>query len=163
MGATHLGPKLIAYLTGELRGAERERVAAHLAACAGCRREHEAFQRILGDLKASAPAAPEIHWGRWRAELDARLEARRRRTGFGRWLARPVPLVLSAGVAGVLLALALLGPRGGTRVDLTAADEAVLGDRLDLLRQYPIVERLDLFENFDVIVQLDQLERRREG
>ena len=52
-------------------------------------------------------------------------------------------------------------PRG---VDgLNGFEEAVLGTRLDMLRQYPVVERLDLLEDLDVIRQLDGLEGRREG
>ena len=46
---------------------------------------------------------------------------------------------------------------------LSGFEEAVLGTRLDLLREYPIVERLDMLEDLDVIRQLDGLEARREG
>src|SRR6266849_3131546 len=46
---------------------------------------------------------------------------------------------------------------------LNSFEEVVLGTRLDLLRQYPVVERLDLLEDLDVIRQLDGLAGRREG
>jgi hypothetical protein len=42
-------------------------------------------------------------------------------------------------------------------------EEAVIGRRLGLLQQYPVVERLDLLEEFDVIQHLDQLAATREG
>jgi len=53
--------------------------------------------------------------------------------------------------------------RARTLEGLSGFEEVVLGTRLDMLSQYPVVERLDLLEDLDVIRQLDGLTERREG
>jgi len=126
-------------------------------------RDLEPYHDILATLARTAPTPPAVHWGRWRAELSARLEARRR-AWWRRWWRRPVPLALSASLAGALLVLAVWGGRqNGTGTDLGALDEAALGGRLGLLQQYPVVERLDLLEELDVIRNLDRLAAGRQG
>lgn len=157
----HPRTALIAHLRGELSPAARERVSAHLAGCPDCAREYAAFEAIVGELAATVPMPPEPHWGRWHAEIRGKLGARRRRR-VHRWV-RPLPLALSAGLASVLIAFALLsGPERPPR-DPAAVEETVLGGRLELLRQYSVVERLDLLENLELIRQLDGLAPQRDG
>jgi len=50
----HLG----AFVDGELGGAERLRVAHHLAACASCADEHQSIRDVGEMLRATAPSAP---------------------------------------------------------------------------------------------------------
>ena len=72
------------------------------------------------------------------------------------WWRRPVPTVLAAGFATILIVFAMHGvPR--TPSDVVAMEETVLGARLPLLQQYQIVERLDMLEDLDAIRQLDRL------
>jgi hypothetical protein len=124
-------------------------------------REPEEFRDIVQELRRTAPEPPPVAWGRWRAELRARLESRATR---GVWWRRPLPVALSAGLAAALLVVAVLtGVRQSGVGDLTAIEEILLGRRLDLLRQYQVVERLDLLEDLDVIQQLDRLSGTREG
>ena len=154
----HLTTDLIASLTGELPPAERERVEAHLAACTDCRDQRDAFRTLLDGLGASAPAPPEIHWGRWRADLRARMEAL---TAPHRGWLRLRPAALAAGLAAVLVASVWLGgERGAPRTDRAAVDEVVLGDNLDFFRQSSLLERVDFLEDLDVIDQLDRLAPR---
>ncbi|MEK7386252.1 MAG: hypothetical protein AABZ83_07400 [candidate division NC10 bacterium] len=116
---------------------------------------------ILDALARTAPTPPDVHWGRYRAELREKLETRRRRRA---WWRRPVPLALSASLAGALLFFAVWGGReNGTGMDLVTLDEALLGGRLGLLQQYAVVERLDLLEELDVIRNLDRLAAGRQG
>jgi hypothetical protein len=116
---------------------------------------------ILDTLARTAPAPPDVHWGRYHAELRAKLETRRQRRA---WWRRPVPLALSASLAGTLLFFAVWGGReNGTGMDLVTLDEALLGGRLGLLQQYAVVERLDLLEELDVIRNLDRLAAGRQG
>lgn len=161
----HPETELIPYLRGGLSPPDRERVASHLAGCADCRRAVETFRRLLEELERSAPRPPEVNWGRYRAELRARLESRvQPRSQARRWWWRPVPLTLAAGLVGVLLLFAVQsGLRQARLDDLTAFEETVIGSRLDLLQQYALFERLDLLEDFEVIRQLDRLSRTREG
>ena len=162
MPSKHPEPELILYLRGELAAPDRERVAGHLEVCADCRRALVEFRGLLDDLARSVPRPPEIHWGRYAAELRAKLERRGR---SWRWWLRPVPLALTAGLAGILLLLAHQGGvrQAGRADDLMAFEETVIGSRLDLLGQYALLERLDLLEDLEVIRQLDRLSPIREG
>jgi len=148
----HPDTELTGYVTDALSPAGRARVAAHLDACADCRRAVEEGQTILANLAAGVPAPPPIDWGRYRADLRARVQAGPRRA----WWARPMPAVLAAGVATAVLLLAVHGldRRPG---ELAAVEETMLGASLPLLQQYRVVERLDLLEDLEAIRHLDRL------
>jgi anti-sigma factor RsiW len=162
----HVDDELIAYLKDELPAAERDRVGEHLASCAECRSTHDDFRDILGQLAVSAPEPPVVNWGRWQAELRARVGAEAHRRGIRvrprrimhRWQAwAAVSLATAAGLAALVIAIDR-GPVSPPQQDITAMEEAALGQRLELLREYGIVERLDLLEDLDVIGQLDRLQ-----
>jgi len=166
MDTRHPETDLIAYLSNELGPAERDAVARHLDGCASCRETAAAFRELRAGLARSS--APPVQWPRYRAELRARLEARvdRRRA----WWRHPLPVAVSAGVATALVTVALLAPsawrddrRPRLAENLNGFEEAMLGTRLDLLREYTVVEHLDLLENLDVIRQLDGLTGSRES
>ena len=106
---------------------------------------------------------PEPNWARYRAELREKLETRRAR-GRASWWWRPVPLALSASVAGVVLLLAVwTGHQMLTGADPFTQDEASIGRQLSFLEEYQVVERLDLLEDLDVISNLDGLDAGRPG
>jgi anti-sigma factor RsiW len=157
----HPDSDLIAYLQDELSPADRERVAGHLAVCSECRGAHDDFRELLARLPASLGQPPAVHWGRFRAELRNRLEAtgavRRPRRRWSAWAA--VSLAAAAGLAALVVFMG--GPSGPT--DLTSNEQVVLGRRLDLIQDYPVVERLELLEDLDVIGQLDRLEAGSES
>jgi hypothetical protein len=127
--------------------------------------EFEQYRELLDDLARAVPEPPDVHWGRYRAELRAKLATRRERRHA--WWQRPVPLALSASLAGLLLVFAFFAVQSGRQrghgTDLTTMEEALLGRRLGLLEQYRVVERLDLLEEFDVIQDLDRLAVERSG
>jgi anti-sigma factor RsiW len=148
----HPDTELTGYVTDALSPAERAAVAAHLEACADCRRIVEESRAALADLAAAVPAPPSIDWGRYQAEVRSRVRTRGQRA----WKARPLPGVLAAGLA---LALVVLAVRGLDRrpTELATVEETVLGARLPLLQQYQVVERLELLEDLEAIRHLDQL------
>jgi len=156
----HPETELIPFLRGELAPADHDRVATHVAACQECRGAIEESRVVLDALAARRPAPPALDWGRYQAEVRARVAAPRRR-----WWARPVPTLAAAAV----LTLAILvGVRGVQRVtderrpaDAVAMEETALGAQLPLLREYRVVERLDMLEDLDVIRQLDHLNGNR--
>jgi anti-sigma factor RsiW len=167
MDSRHPETELIAYLKDELPGGERETVSRHLEGCAECRATLADFRTLLAGVAATP--APSLAWQRYRAELRLRLESETGRRRWS-WWRQPFPVAVSAGLAAAVLAIVMFAPsawrddRRARAVDgLSGFEEAVLGTRLDLLRQYPVVERLDLLEDLDVIRQLDGLEARREG
>src|SRR5262245_14913222 len=151
----HPETELIPFLRGELAPADHERVAAHVAACAECRTAIEESRLVLDALAARRAAPPAPDWGRYQAELRAKIAAGPR----GRWWARPGPplaaaAVLSVGILAGVRSLQLVSEE--TRpAETIAMDEAALGAQLPLLREYRVVERLDMLEDLDVIRQLD--------
>jgi anti-sigma factor RsiW len=157
MAGTHPDEDLVPYLRGELPAAARDRVAGHLAACEECRETAGEARRLLEELARTVPAAPAIDWGRYRAELRARVETRRRP-----WWRRPVPVAVSAAAASLALAIALWNPLAptGPAPELATLEEAAIGSRLELLEQYSLLEQLELLEDLEVIRQLDVLDAR---
>ena len=169
MDSRHPETELIAYLKDELPRPSRETVERHLGGCAECRAALADFRTLLASMARHSASMPALAWPRYRAELRLRLESEAGRRRWS-WWRRPFPMAVSAGLAAAVLALVVLAPsawrderRARTVDGLSGFEEAVLGTRLDMLRQYPIVERLDLLEDLDVIRQLDGLEARREG
>jgi hypothetical protein len=158
----HPDTELIAYLRDELPPDARERIGAHVAACAECRGTLDDFRDILAQLQQTRPEPPPVAWGRFQAELRARIEQRSpRRSGWVLpWRAwAGVSLAAAVGLA----ALALTLDRRAPGPEFTPMEEVALGDQLDLLQEYRVVERLDLLEDLDVIRNLDRLEPRSEG
>jgi anti-sigma factor RsiW len=158
----HPEAELVGHVTGELAADARAAVEAHLAGCDHCRREREALAATLTELRRSVPAPPPVGWTDFRAVMHARLPHGRSR---GRRRPAPVPLVLSGALAAGLLLMATGLHEPGSRppAELATAEEMAIGGRLELLRQYPVVERLDLYENLEVIRHLDELAPTRGG
>lgn len=149
---THPETALVPYVRDELTPKERARVAAHLAACDACRRALADVRAVLTEL-AAAPAPPEPHWSRYRAELRERIETRGRGP---RWWQRPMPLAVSAGLAAALLLFTLRPAPVDTQAsNLSQIEETTLGARLDMLKHYDVVQRLDMLDEMDAIRQLD--------
>lgn len=55
---SHLGDRLSALVDGELDGAERDRVHAHLASCEPCRAEAAELRALKQKLRTLGPGAP---------------------------------------------------------------------------------------------------------
>lgn len=154
---------IVPYLRGELPETERRALEAHLAECADCRATADDFRTTLTALADGAPAPPPVHWGRYRAEITEKLAGRAGRPAASpRWW--PVSIALSGALAGVLIFFAAQdATRESRTAELGAVEETVIGGKLDLLRQYSLVERLDLLEDLEVIRHLDGLESVKEG
>jgi anti-sigma factor RsiW len=153
----HVAELLIEHVRGELEGAEAARVDAHLAACAECRVAREQFAGLMADLARTAPPAPPIHWGAYRAELRRRL-SRGSSRNFGGWLLRPASALVAAAMVAVLVYAGLPGGlRGPGGPDPLALDSSVLASRLDMIARLEVVQQLDLLEDFNVINELDEL------
>jgi anti-sigma factor RsiW len=149
----HHETELIAFVRGELVGRARDRVARHLESCPACRAARDDVRHTLEAFRRSIPEPPPVHAARYQAELRRKLDARQAR-GVRTWWRWPVPLALSAGLTGILLFLAVHeGLRPGERPNGMALDEAIT-PRLELLRNYQLVERLDLLEDFDILKTL---------
>lgn len=119
------------------------------------------FKDLIARLKRTAPEAPPVHWGAYRAELREKLEQREGR-GWAGWSWRPFQVAAAAGFLAVLMYIGLPG-RGQMPGDSTVMDDAILASRLDMIAQLEVVQQLDLFEDFDVIRRLDSLPGRSDG
>lgn len=160
----HPETEIAPYLSGELSADERERVAAHLAGCARCRDDADAFAAALKALASDVAQIAEPDWSAYRAELHRKIAARRDRpqTLRARWwsprIAWASMATAGAAVAAIVLILTL-SPRsqiGAPPVDQLAMEDAIGVTDIGLLRDYPVVEHLDLLENYDVIEHLDE-------
>jgi anti-sigma factor RsiW len=159
--ARHPENDLVPYLRGELPPAERERVARHLDECPDCRQDTEVLRDLLGNLARAIGQPPEVNWARYRAELREKLDVRRARIG---WWRRPMPLALSASLAGVLLLVAVWGGREMTKNgDPIGPDDVAMAQELGLLQDLRTVERLDLLEDLEVLRNLDGLASEHRG
>ena len=99
--------QLWAYAAQRLSEGEQEAVARHLATCAACRREAEAFRTTIGlltELRTAPLPASQTNWQTLQAELT-RLDAKPVRANRPAWV-RPA---LAVGVA--ICALFYLTPR----------------------------------------------------
>ena len=158
----HLGPALAAYAAGDVAADERARIERHLAECLECRETAAEFRALLDELAATAPVPPDIAWPRYRAELRARLAARRAPSWRARWL-RPIPAAATAAVAAALVITVYAVLPTGRPSDLAGMEYDGLTGRLPLIDNYQVMEQLDLLEDLDVIRNLDGLSSTREG
>ena len=160
----HPETELIEFVRGELVGRAHDRVARHLESCAACRATRDDFRHALYALGGSVPEPPAIHGARYRAELRRKLEARREQAATRTWWRWPVPLAVSAGLTGMLFFLAVHGGfRPADRANVMAFEEAAIAPKLELLRNYGLVERLDLLEDFDILRSLASPTASRES
>jgi anti-sigma factor RsiW len=158
MSDVHVDELLIDHVRGDLDEPERARVAAHLAGCAECRATRERFTALLAELARTAPPAPPVHWGAYRAELRDRLERRVTTGPAWRWLMRPAPALVAAALVAALVVAGLPGSLRGPGVpDPLALDNTILASQLDMIARLDVVQQLDLLEDFNVINELDEL------
>ncbi len=165
MRERHLETEIAPYLRGDLSASERVRVAGHLAGCARCRADADAFAAVLKTLAIDAARIPEPDWSAYRAELHRKIAARRDHleSSRARWrsprLAWASMATAGAAVAAIVLVLMLSRPPqpGVPAVEQLAMEDAMGGADVGLLRNYPVVEHLDLLENYDVIEHLDEV------
>lgn len=158
MKDVHVDELLIDHLRGDLDEPQRARVSAHLAACAECRATRERFAALLAELTRTAPPAPPIHWGAYRARLRARLERPGAADPLWRWLVRPAPALVAAALVAALVVAGLPGSlRGPGAPDPLALDNTILASQLDMIAKLDVVQQLDLLEDFNVINELDEL------
>ena len=150
----HVEERLIALAAGDLDGVERAAVEAHLAGCANCRQAQADYARIAAAV--ARPAAPAVHWGAYRAELRAKLDARgARSSGSWGWSLRPLSMAVAAGLVAVMVWIGVPGGTGQVGTGDVAFDDTVLATRLGLISRLDLVQQLDLLEDLDVIGGLD--------
>jgi anti-sigma factor RsiW len=157
---THPRSDLTALLDGALGAEERERVGAHLAACAECRAERDRLAATLAALaRTPPPPAPGPGFER---RFYARLAAQGRprpplaeRWGFGwrgawRWFAPGL-----AGAAATALVLVYAGGRH--------RDDVFIAEHVDLLEDLEVVASVGVVDRPDDLPVVAHLAELREG
>jgi anti-sigma factor RsiW len=168
-GGWHPETDLVPFLRNDLPESARHRVSQHLDACRRCRATLTAYQALLEGLREGTPAPPALDWGRYQADLRARRAARtamptRRSSAWVRRVGGPVTVAAGVAAAAALL-LIVHGDKSRPlpEAPVVPIADLVVASRLDLLRQYPMVERLELLQDLDVIRHLDELTRAPRG
>jgi anti-sigma factor RsiW len=152
-----LESKLVEYLDGRARPADRHAVEEHLFVCASCNSRAEEFRALwsaLDDLPAISPSPA------FDASLRARISAERSRRRFWDWM--PSPRLAFAVTALVATSVWLSSvPRVTTNPSLVShaiqsmeAGKAVAESDFGMIRDLPVLENYDVISKFDALSEL---------
>jgi len=159
MRCTGMQEKLVEYLDGCAKPAERRIVEEHLSSCAECRVRAEEFRllwSVLDDLPALSPSpAPSAAFD---ASLRARIAMEPARHNFWNWL--PSPRLAFAVTALVTVSVWMSSmprvapnpeaPRQVAQVLVQASGDADFG----MIRDLPVLENYDVISKFDALSEL---------
>jgi rhamnogalacturonyl hydrolase YesR len=145
---------LVLYHYGELSGAGRDQITAHLRSCAGCASYLQELAALLPRTVQSEEPDEEF-WQNYSREMRHKLADLQERKSWWQTIEailRPWTLPALAGTAVVALALTLsIGNKTTPISDTPAADQA-------LMEVLPMAENLDLYNNMDVLENIEVLE-----
>src|SRR5579862_137466 len=151
-----LESKLIEYLDGRARPADRHAVEEHLSVCASCRLRADEFRAlsiVLDDLPAISPSPA------FDASLRARIAAEPAPRGFWSWM--PSPRLAFAVTALVAMSVWLSSaPRVTTKPSLVShAIQSIEENKVTVTAEsdFGMIRDLPVLENFDVVSKFDAL------
>ena len=140
--------KLVEYLDGRAKPAERHAVEGHLAVCSGCRNRAEDFRALWGALDDLPVISPSPAFD---ASLRARIAAEPARRDFWGWL--PSPRLAFAVTALVAMSVWMASmPRiteNGTAMTRVPAEAD-----FSMIRDLPVLENYDVLSKFDALSEL---------
>ena len=140
--------KLVEYLDGRAKPAERRAVEQHLAACAECQMRAEEFRAlwdVLGDVPELSPSPA------FDASLRARISAQPEPRSFWDWL--PSPRLAFAVTALVAMSVWLSSIPRVANVSVVAVQETAEAD-FGMIRDLPVLENYDVLSKFDALSEL---------
>ena len=134
---SHLGQRLSALIDGELSGAERDRVLAHVARCEGCRREAAALRALKKRMHSLGEAMADTALTARLMAMAASGEARDAHPGWRpravyavRWLAAGLVASAMAGVGAAAFFIGGeqqdLGPKVTPAVDIFLVQHGIV-------------------------------------
>jgi hypothetical protein len=146
-----LEDKLVEYLDGRAKPAERRAVEEHLAGCSSCRNRAEEFRALWGALDDLPVISPSPAFD---ASLRARIAAEPTRRGFWAWL--PSPRLAFAVTALVAMSVWMASmPRVMT--DQTEMSRSLAEADFGMIRDLPVLENYDVLSKFDALSELTTL------
>jgi len=131
--------KILGYVDGRLKEAERLEVEKHLAACPACRMRVNEFRAVSGLLDELPVIEPSPAFD---LRVHARVAAEPPKQSWWAWLT-PSPRVAFA-ASMLLLASIWIGTRSPVNAPQVAQDDI------------PVLENYDVLSNFDVLTELPQ-------
>jgi hypothetical protein len=149
---TGMENKLVEYLDGRAKPAERHAVEEHLAACAVCRARAEGFRMLwdaLDDLPVLSPS-PSFD-----ALLRARIAAEPACRRFWDWL--PSPRLAFATTALIAMSVWMVSmPRVTPDRTIEATMSSKVSEEADfrMIRDLPVLENYDVLSKFDALSEL---------
>jgi anti-sigma factor RsiW len=146
-----LESKLVEYLDGRARPAERHAVEEHLSGCATCRLRAEEFRavwRALDDVPEVSPSPA------FDAALRARIAAEPERRNFWDWM--PSPRLAFAVTALVVMSV-WLSSRPRIATNPSVVSKASPSSQVSAESDFGMIRDLPVLENFDVVSKFDAL------
>jgi hypothetical protein len=144
---------LVLFHYGDLSGAKRGRLAAHVASCAGCAGYLNELATLL-PLTVKSDTPPEEFWLNYKRELRQKIDAvSERKSRWRRWASLLQPRYLPAFATAALIVLALTFTLGKSH---WSAKNNVTDD--ELAATLPVAENLEFFSAMDVLDDLDLLD-----
>ena len=148
---TALESKLVEYLDGRVRPAERHAVEEHLSACASCRLRAEEFRALwsaLDDLPAISPSPA------FDASLRARIAAEPVRRSFWDWMPSPR---LAFAVTALMAMSVWISLMPSTTTNPSVASLASQQGQVSAESDFGMIRDLPVLENFDVVSKFEAL------
>jgi len=143
--------KLVEYLDGRARPAERRAVEAHLSGCATCRTRAEEFRALWTALEDLPEIFPSPSFD---ASLRARIAAEPARRGFWEWMPSPR---LAFAVSALVILSAWISSAPRVIKSPTVISRAVQESKVTAEKDFGMIRDLPELENFDVISKFDAL------
>jgi anti-sigma factor RsiW len=140
--------KLVEYLDGRAKPAQRRAVEDHLAVCSDCRNRAEDFRALFGALD-DLPVITPSPW--FDASLRARITAEAGQPGFWAWIPSPRLAVAITALVAISVWLASM-PRIPNKNSATThvPAEAEFG----MIRDLPVLENYEVISKFDALSEL---------
>jgi anti-sigma factor RsiW len=143
--------KLVEYLDGRARPAERRAVEQHLAGCSACSARAEDFRLLWGAIEDLPLISPSPAFD---ASLRARIAAEPAPRSFWAWL--PAPRLAFATAA--LVAMSVWMASVPRVVNNEAAMSRVPAEAdFSMIRDLPVLENYDVVSKFDVLSELPDM------
>jgi len=143
--------KLVEYLDGRARTAERHAVEEHLSGCAACRLRAEEFRALWSALDELPAISPSTAFD---ASLRARIDAEPARRSFWQWM--PSPRLVFAVTSLVVMSVWLSSMQRPAE-NPSAAKQATQESQVSAESDFGMIRDLPVLENFDVVSKFDAL------
>ena len=146
--------KLVEYLDGRAKPADRHAVEEHLSGCASCRLRAEEFRMVWTALDELPEIMPSLAFD---ASLRARIAAEPARRSFWDWL--PSPRLAFAVTALLVMSVWLSSvPRVTTHPSMESHSiESIQASKVAAESDFGMIRDLPVLENFDVVSKFDAL------